>query len=611
MPKVSYRDRPPSSPDRGKVLTIGAGLAVAVLLLYARTLRFEFLSFDDKQYVLENPEVLRGLTGHGVAWAFLHAHAANWHPLTWLSHMADVSMFGLAPWGHHATSVLLHAANAALLFAALRRATRALWPSALAAALFALHPLRAESVAWVAERKDVLSGFFFMLALLSYAAYARRGGPWRYAAVVASFVLGLCAKPMLVTLPFVLLLLDFWPLRRHPERRAAGLLLEKVPLFALSAASCAITFAAQRAELAVASLHEISLGGRLVNALVAYATYLRRTVWPADLSFFYPHLAVAARGVSPWILPALGSLLVLALASFLAIRKRARFPYLAVGWLWFLGTLVPVIGIVQVGMQSMADRYTYLPSIGLCIAVSWGAADLARSRPSLRKPVAAGCVLALVALGVVAARQIGTWRDGPTLYAHALRLDPRNYVALNNLGVLLDRGGRRAEAERYFGRALAIEPTYFDARSNLGTVLVEEGKPAEAAEEYRRAITIHPRSAGAHYNLGVALERAGALGEAEAAYRRAVELDPGGADAHYNLGIVLERRGDAAGAAEEYRAVLRIRPAFDARLGLGIALLAQGKPEEAAIELREAVRMRPDDTEARSQLAKALERLAK
>jgi tetratricopeptide (TPR) repeat protein len=496
---------------------VGAvALALATVALYARVAHHAFLFYDDVLYVTQNPVVRAGLTVDGVAWAFRTLHAWNWHPLTWLSHMLDVELFGLAPGAHHLVNVALHAANAAILLVVLARMTGAPWRSALVAALFAVHPLHVESVAWVAERKDVLSTLFGLLALGAYARYARRASPGGYTLVALALTASLLAKPMWVTAPFLLLLLDVWPLGRLrppgwagaeggatiPLRRAV---LEKVPLLALSAASCAVTLLAQTKGGATESL-DVALGTRLANATVSYARYLGATVWPSPLSPYYPY--DGAR-LPAWEVAAAAAGLVAITA--LALRRTRTCPALAVGWLWFLGTLVPVIGLVQVGAQGRADRYTYLPSIGLFLAIAWAIPEVAGRR---RAAVAAAAAAAVVALSAVAWRQIGFWSDHVTLFQHAVGVTRDNAVAHLVLSQGLAEGGDLRAALVHAREAARLDPRNARARKNLGYVYYRLGLVDESIDELRAAVALAPDYAEAHGNLGIAYGRKGLIREA-------------------------------------------------------------------------------------------------
>jgi hypothetical protein len=478
-------------------------LAAAVALLsslpYLGVGGYGFVDFDDDLYVYGNAVVRNGLTLDGVKWAFTSFHAGNWHPLTWISHMADVSLFG--PWagGHHGTNVLLHALSSALLFLALRRMTGNAWRSAFAAALFGVHPLHVESVAWVAERKDVLSGLFFSLGLLAYGGYARKGGAWRYVAVAACLTLGLLSKPMLVTFPFLLLLLDYWPLGRvagsPPPADGTGtapvplsrLVVEKAPLFLLAAASCVVTYAAQAGGGMVKPVSFLYPSERIANALVSLAAYLGKAFVPVRLAVLYPF---PYDGIPPWK-PVAASLLLLA-ATVLAVRARRTSPWLAVGWFWFVGTLVPVIGLVQVGNQAMADRYTYIPLVGIFLAVAWeGWARLSALLPGAGRGASAATAAAVLAACLaLSALQARHWRDTVTLFSHAIDATGENCLMQNGLGAELYRQKRYAEAEGHFREAIRIRPDHADAHNNLGILLVVTGLQEEGVAHMREAVRI-------------------------------------------------------------------------------------------------------------------------
>jgi len=504
-------------------LLILIAISLAVLAVYGQVRNHDFISHDDPDYITENAMVRSGLTPQGVVWAFTASHASNWHPLTWLSHILDCELFGLNPGAHHMTSLVLHWINSLLLFLVLARMTGALWRSTLAAALFALHPLHVESVAWAAERKDVLSTAFWLLTLWAYVRYTDRPVLRRYALVVLLFAAGLMAKPMLVTLPLVLLLLDYWPLRRfeapvsgrtiirkgrkvdsrpHPPSSRLMLLWEKLPLLALSAASSAVTFLVQRSWGAVPSLEQVSLTLRIENALVAYVTYIRKMFWPADLSVFYP-----LPSDFPIWRPLLAGFLLLLVSAF-AVARRRHLPFVAVGWFWYLGTLVPVIGLLQVGAQAMADRYTYVPLIGLFIVIAWSIPDPGPFSRSLRPLVGATATAACLALGLCAWRQVGTWRNSMTLFEHALRVDPNDYLAHGSLGLALSREGRIDEAIEHYLVALRINPNHSMTANNLGLALAAKGRLQEAVAYYRRAIQLNPGNAEATNNLAWVLATA-------------------------------------------------------------------------------------------------------
>jgi tetratricopeptide (TPR) repeat protein len=548
-----------ATPARASVAAwIAIGLIVVVFAIYAQVGAHEFLILDDDQYVTDNGHVRQGLTLDGVRWALASFHAANWHPLTWISHMLDVELFGLDPGAHHLVGVTLHALCAVLLFLALRTMTGATWRSACVAALFAVHPLRVESVAWVAERKDLLAGLFWMTTLWAYAAYVRRPDTRRYTLVLVSFVLGLMSKPMLVTLPFVLLLLDIWPLERRDRPR----LLEKLPLFALATASSVVTVIAQRAGGSVSSVESVPFAMRLANAVASYGTYLWKTLLPLELAYFYPHPAGASNIPTSFRVVTIGSAALLALASYFVYRRRDR-PWLAVGWLWFLGTLVPVIGLFQVGAQAHADRYTYLPLIGIYIAAVWGLAELTDRQPGLTPVVKLGAPIVLVVLSFLTWHQVSTWKDSRTLFEQAIAVTRDNHVAHTHLGTVLNVAGDLPGAEAQYREALRIEPDYADAHSALGIVFGKRGDLSQAARHFEQAVAAAPRHADAHYNLGLVLRSRGDLDGAQTRFREALRLRPGFVRAWFGLGQIRETRGDRAGALDSYRRALAINPAYE------------------------------------------------
>jgi len=534
------------------------GLAAAVFLVFGRVAGHEFVAYDTRPYITENPWVLRGLSWDGIAWAFTSVHAANWHPLTWISHMADVDLFGPRPGLHHLENVAWHAANACLLLVALARMTGSLGRSLFVAALFALHPLHVESVAWVVERKDVLSTFFGFLCFLAWERWTRREHPSDLVLACSFLALGLLAKPMLVTLPCVLLLLDLWPLKRA-HLGARRLFLEKLPLFVLAAGSAAMTVVAQRAGGAIQDLSNLPIAARLENAVAAYAGYLAKAFWPSDLAFYYPR--------APWNWT--GLLLLLGITA-LAVAARRTKPYVLVGWLLFLGTLVPVIGLVQVGGQAMADRYTYVPLIGVFVIVAWGAYDFGAKSPLLAAPI-------LLALGFLAWRQVGTWKDTETLARHALAVTERNHVAHDLLGMTFLDGGRFAEAEAEFRAALAIQPGDAEAASNLAAVLDLQGRPREAEEVLRAALALSPTRAVLHQRLAL------------------VRL---------SLARLLLHEGDVVAAERQLALAIQANPGdAEARRGRARSLLLLGREHEAKEELEEVLRLVPTYSHARGDLA--------
>jgi Flp pilus assembly protein TadD len=562
-------------------------LAGLVLAVYGRVCVYEFAGYDDIGYVSANPIVGRGITSEGIRWAFTTGHMWNWHPLTWLSHMLDVQMFGLTPGAHHLVNVALHLANTLLLFTILRRWTGERWASFVVAALFAVHPLHVESVAWISERKDVLSTFFFLLTLAAHGRWAATHSPRWYAAGLAAFALGLMSKPMLVTLPFLLLLLDHWPLRR--AAMPGALVLEKLPHFALAAAISVITYRVQLEQGAVDAAGTLPLTLRLGNAVVSYGRYLLATAWPVDLAIFYPYeidlpgwrVAVSALG--------------LAAISGLVLRAARRRPYALVGWLWYLGTLVPVIGLVQAGSQSHADRFTYIPLIGLFVMLAWGGRD-AVTRFSVPAAVLVPAVTGVItACAVTASTQVGVWRTSETLFAHAVRVTRRNHVAHNNLGVALQARGDLDGAIEHYREAVRIQPEYAHARTNLGKAL--RGR-------FEQAVARNPRDPVAQFNLAVALHDAGELDAAIGHYEEAVRLAPANESVHLRLGAAFFASDRLAEAITEFTEAARLAPDDPtAHFNLGGALGRTGRFTEAVDEYDHVVRLKPEDAAAWANLA--------
>ena len=609
-------------------------LSAVTLAAFWPIIHNDFVSYDDRDYVTENPHVLGGLTWANAGWAFQAGHAGNWHPLTWLSHMVDVQVFGLRPGWHHLISLLFHTANAVLLLVLLQRLTGAFWRSVCVAALFALHPLHVESVAWVAERKDVLSAFFLLLTLAAYARYAKvqslkskvqiQGigdgsqalehatrdtqhaqrstlhAPRFYLLSLFLFALGLMSKPMLVTLPAVLLLLDFWPLRRLHSTTTWSLVAEKVPFLAMSLASSVLTFLTQQSAGAVSSLDALSLGFRLSNALISYVRYAIQMLWPARLAVFYP---LPHEWPAEWVI---GAALVLAGLTVLALYRARKAPYLAFGWFWYLGMLVPVIGIVQVGQQALADRYTYLPLIGLFVAIIWSAAEIPARWPGTRSWLAV-CAAAVIAVcAVLTWNQTGHWRNSASLFDHALAVTRDNAVAHNNLGVNLLDAGNLAAAEPHFAEAVRIKATYPDGLGNLGLCRAKQGHLEEAAELFQRSLKSKP-TGSVHYNYANLLSQLGELDQAEAHYQAALQLKPGMVEAWYNLGALEAKRGKSQEAAQDYAAALRIKPDYvEAHLSLGALLAGEKKLDEAIVQFQAAIQAAPDKADAHFNLAAAL-----
>jgi tetratricopeptide (TPR) repeat protein len=589
-------------------------LAAATIAVYWSVRGFDFVNFDDPDYVTENLVVRRGLSLRGVIWAFTHFYASNWHPLTWISHMLDCQLFGLHAGGPHLVNVALHAANGVLLFLLLERLTGAQWRSAMVAGLFALHPLHVESVAWIAERKDVVSTFFGLLALMAYARFSQSGrrGPnsksW-YVGAVVLFALSLMAKPMLVTMPFVLLLLDFWPLRRvenigvrtffTPQFRK--LVLEKWPWFVLAAASSVVTFFAQKAGGAIQSTEYFPLTGRVTNAVTAYFEYVSKACWPAHLAVFYP----LAHEQPAWRLAvAVAFILGVSLAAVVTIR---RLPFFLVGWLWFLGTLVPVIGLVQVGNQAMADRYTYIPLTGLFIIVVWGGWELLRHKRVTQIIGAAAALALLVVFAVVTVYQLQYWRDGFALFTHTLAVTRENAVANNNLGTLLVARGRDADGLAHYAEAVRLNPKNASYQNNLATALARAGRQADAIEHYQASIQDDPLFAKAYSNLGALFLDQHHLDAAITNLSEAVRIDPASGTSRNNLGNALSAAGRLEDALIQYSEAVRLDPTNSAmHLNAGLALAKAGRANDAGAQFAEAVRLKPASPEARYELGRQL-----
>lgn len=519
-------------------------LALLIFAVYFQTPEFDFVHYDDHVYVTDNLRVKAGLTVENICWSFTSLDAGFWHPLTWLSLMLDHDLYGLNAGGYHLTNLLFHIINTILLFIVLGRMTGALWRSFFVAALFALHPLHVEPVAWIASRKDVLSTFFMMLTLGGYYWYVQRPGVLRYSVVVIMFLMGLMAKPVLVTLPFVLLLLDWWPLNRFRTEQSVPdfkflqnygnigrLVWEKAPLLVLAVGVSVATVIAEGRAGALKPMVSYALDVRLGNALVSYVLYIGKMLWPVNLAVFYPH-----PGLWPvWVIAS--SVLFLGTVSYWSISRLRKYPYFATGWFWYLGTLVPVIGLVQVGSHAMADRYTYIPLIGLFMVIVWGSVDICRRFQCSMMILRVSAVVVLTALSIQSYVQVQYWKDAIQLFRHAINVTKGNYIAHNNLGAALSRQGRSAEALDQLRAALRIMPQYREALFNMGVALADQGKYFQAVEYYQRILVISPRFAEAHNNLAIALACQGQLEEAISHFRTALTIRPDYADARNNLQI--------------------------------------------------------------------------
>jgi len=661
--------RPGPARDR-RVGLVCALLLGLVLWVYWPALSSGFINYDDETYVTGNPHVQAGLTANGLLWAVtrLHGEGTYWHPLTWVSHMLDCQLYGLKPWGHHLTNVLLHACNSLLVFFLFRRMAGALWPCALLAALFAVHPLQVDTVAWVAERKNLLSALFWLLTTWAYVRYAEHPRLNRYALVLVLFALGLMCKPVLVTLPFVLLLLDYWPLRRFQPAPGdlqistfGRLAWEKMPLFLLAAASSALTIVAHRSLGLLAASPARTLDCRVENALVSYARYLGKAVWPSKLAIFYPYpeaWPLWQIGLSALLLGAV-SIMAVTLGGLWTYGGRARHsvratapaatdipspvsdghgalwsahstarPWLLVGWLWFLGVLVPFIGLVQAGDQAMADRFMYVPLLGLLLLCVWGSCDLAEWCRLPWFSLIAAALAAITVCAAVAHRQAEYWKNSEVLFRHAVAVTEDNALAHNNLGSALLSEGRPAEAVTQFQIALQLKPDNTDLLNNLACALSKQGLTNEAFAQLQRALALDPNRADTHYNLGSLLLQTGRTEEGLAQYQAALRLNPTHAQAQAHLGAALLRQqrldeaivhlrlattlapsaalaraGQLDGALVEFRQALRLEPAdASTRCALGIVLGRLGRLDEAVAELAEAVRLQPDNPAAHCNL---------
>ena len=614
--------------SRFPVWLMAALLALVTMALYWPAMRCDFVNLDDSDYVTVNPHVQGGLNWAGVKWAFGNTEQATyWAPMMWLSHMLACQLFGLNPWGHHLINVLLHAINTVLVFLLFRQMTGATWRSLVLAALFGWHPLRVESVAWVTERKDVLSGFFGLLALLAYVRYVKKSevqspqSKVYYGMALIFFALGLMSKPMLVTWPFVMLLLDYWPLQRVSSFKFSDsspdptpslhrsttpllrLLLEKLPFFGLAAAASVVTYVVQQHGDDMEMVQNPPLGARSGNALISYCRYLGKLFWPTDLAVFYPH-----PGYWPMEQVVLAGGLILGI-TVLFIVMRGRYPFMLMGWLWYCGTLVPVIGLVQAaGNVAMADRFTYFPSLGVLVIVTWGAYALTRGwrYQVLTLSLASGAAIVLC-LGLTR-QQLGYWRDSEALYQHALEVTENNCLAHNNLGIALVEKGQIDEAIRQYRVAIRLNPNFAYAHSNLGNALYWKGQTDEAIRQFQEAIRLNPDYAATHNNLGSILVAKGQINEAISQFQEAIRLKSDYVDAHYNLGIALGMNGQINEAIRQFQEAIRLKSNYaQAHYSLGAAFLNEGQTDEAVRQFREAIRLKPDYTEARDNLAHALE----
>ncbi len=596
-------------------------LASVTVVLFWQSISHEFINYDDPSYVTDNIHVRTGLTYPNILWAFTTLKLSNWHPLTWLSHMLDSEIYGLNPEGHHMTNILFHMANTLLLFHLLYSTTRRYWQSIFVAALFALHPLHVESVAWIAERKDLLSTFFGFVTLILYGRYAKNPRALAYVATLIAFVAGLMAKPMLVTLPFVMLLWDFWPLARfqfkkkrvdddlhdlhtnYPPSTPLRLVLEKIPFFALMLASSIVTYFAQYKGGAVADVQLTPLLFRIINALLSYVRYISNTFWPKNLAAIYPLPPTLT------LMHGIVAGLMLLGVSYLVYRLAHLHPSLLTGWLWYLGTLVPVVGLVQVGEQAMADRYTYIPLVGIFVMVSWGVPALLQSWRYRRALLAALTLLTLAALTMCTRVQLSYWKNGVMLFDHATRAVANNHIAYRLLGEALGQQGRFVEADRSFQEALRIQPDYEHGHMAWGVVLAKQKKIDEAMNHFTTVLRMNPGSADAHFNLGIMLVEKGKFEEAIDHYLEALKIQPGREDVHANVAAVYMEQGKIQEALFHYQEALRADPRNgEANYNLGLAFAVLGNLEESIRYFSTAIRLNPNLAEAHCNLGIALVR---
>lgn len=590
-----------SVPARWVIPAICFCLAAIVWVVFGQTLGHDFVNYDDQIYVYLEPQVTKGLSFQGIVWAMTHIHTEIWHPLTTISHMLDCQMYGVQPAGHHFTNVLLHTIAVLLLFVFLRRMTGALWRSAFVAALFAIHPLRAESVAWVSERKDVLSAVFFMLTLGAYERYVRNPTVVRYLATSILFALGLVSKPMLVTLPFVLLLLDYWPFGRIIDlvtlRRVA---LEKIPLVILAAGSCLPLLFVQKG--ATTPIENLPFLSRLANASPNYLIYIWHMIWPARLTPFYFH----AEDPLPLWEPIAG-IILLGVITPAAFIYRRRMPYVLTGWLWYVGMLAPVVGVVQVSAQARADRYTYLPQIGLCLLLAWGACDLLARYRHHAFVLSASAIIALGALMPVAYKQVSYWRNGESLWTHALAVNHDDGLAEFSLGDFLLSHDRLTEAKPHLEKAVHMLPRFAPAYFELALALGIEGKVEPAIDEYRKVLSLGSDTVAVRYNLANALLQEGEVQEAIAQYQAALRIRPDYADAETNLANALLQNGQTDEAIAHYESALKLQPEKAiAHYNLAVAFHRQNRLTEAIAHYRKALALDPGYPDVHYNLGRAL-----
>lgn len=608
------QDKVNKKPEYLKIAVM-LGLVIATLTVYWQIKNFDFVNYDDWYYIVENIHVQGGITKDGIVWAFTTFLSPNWHPVTWLSLMLDAELFLKNPGGYHWTSLLFHMANVILLFLVLYRMTGALWKSGFVAALFAIHPLHIESVAWISERKDVLSAFFGWLTVLAYIRYASNLDKRHYMTVLLLFTLGLMSKPMLVTLPFILILLDFWPLGRIKiaqlrwktqddcmEASIIRILIEKIPLLLLSVIISVITYSAQ--TRAMTPITVLPLDVRIANALYSYACYIQKMLWPSELAVFYPHPLKIPLG-----LPEITGIgIALIAVTIFALRKAKKYPYLAVGWLWYLGTLVPVMGFVQVGLQGMADRYTYFPLVGLYIVIAWGIPDCLKSWNYQKTFLFVSAVIIIAVLMIVSINQVKYWQNGQTLFEHCLKVTQRNYIVHNMLGSYLRRTGRIPEAMIHFEEAIKIAPDFVFAYQNMGYALQSAGRHSEAIPHYLMALKLKPDDHDIYHRLGVAYMEDKDYNQAISLFRKALDLNPQNAAIYNSLGMAFMNKGKLEKAYEALSKTVDLQPDHAGyRNNLAMLYVRQGKSDMAIFQYRKAIAIQPDYANAHYYLAKVLE----
>lgn len=588
------------------VLWIYPALAVITLAVFFQVRNFDFINYDDNKYVSENRHILTGLSRENIVWLFTK-DIGRWHPLAGLTHMLDCQLFGAEPGWHHLTNLLLHIINTLLLFAVFKRATGTVWQSAFVAGLFAIHPLHVESVAWISGRKDLLSTLFWILTIAAYFHYAENRSSGWYVIALALFILGLMAKPMLITLPFVLLLLDYWPLQRFQPRIFFRLVWEKIPFFAIAVVAIISTFFIQRSIGGIKPIGTFPLNVRVSNAVISYGGYILKMIWPARLTVFYPYSLTALQA---WRVAAVSFLLLF--ITIYAVRFGKNRKYLLVGWFWYLGTLVPVIGLVQLGEHAMADRYTYVPLIGLFVIIAYGVNDLLANQKNRKIILGLSAFVVISVFAICAAIQTGYWHNSKTLFEYALAVNENNYVAHYCLGDWWFQQGKIEDAVTHFNEALRINPNYLLAQTGLGVALARQGKFDEAIKWFRSVIKYDSESGQTYYNLGVALAAQGKYDEALRQYRAALDLNPSYVMVYNNIGAILFFQGKLDDAVNYYEKALELEPDYaDAHNNLGAALLAQGKLDEAVGHFRRALQLKPDAANIHCNLGYALARQGK